>query len=243
MVPIKAGRQQPIVVTVRCEPSRHPPPGIGQPLTPAPQPTRGMIIQSGFTVSTPLATARVHRVSATPGTTWLQRAAHHLHRRRRSRASEHKGSGYTHRSFRPDAVRYMHVDTARHRPAVTRPDTWHDKKKTARRAAFPQSGGRFRRWWQVLGSNQRRLSRRFYSPSLLAETHAADQRIRAARRDFGPPPSAMCPCARGRGRRDVRTGTDGVRRTAAPSGPRPVLPPLTCHFSGRLLAVAASPGL
>ena len=36
-----------------------------------------------------------------------------------------------------------------------------------RRAAFPQPGGRFRRWWQVLGSNQRRLSRRFYRPSLL----------------------------------------------------------------------------
>jgi hypothetical protein len=61
-------------------------------------------------------------------------------------------------------VRYMSVTTAPHRPAVTHPDTWRDKKKTAPRAAFPQPTGRFRRWWQVLGSNQRRLSRRFYSP-------------------------------------------------------------------------------
>ena len=40
--------------------------------------------------------------------------------------------------------------------------------KTARVAENSQQAGRFRRWWQVLwqvlGSNQRRLSRRFYSP-------------------------------------------------------------------------------
>jgi hypothetical protein len=56
------------------------------------------------------------------------------------------------------------VDTATHRPEVTQTDTWRDKKKTARQAAFPQPAGRFRWWWQVLGSNQRRLSRRFYRP-------------------------------------------------------------------------------
>ena len=83
------------------------------------------------------------------------------------RASIGEGSGYTHRSFRPDAVRYMYVHTATHRPTVTHPDTGRDKKKTARRAAFPQRAGRFRRWWQVLGSNQRRLSRRFYSVPVL----------------------------------------------------------------------------
>jgi hypothetical protein len=32
------------------------------------------------------------------------------------------------------------------------------------------------------------------------------------RLDSGPPPSAMCPCARGRRRGDARTGTDGTRR-------------------------------
>ena len=79
------------------------------------------------------------------------------------RAQIGKGSGYTHRSFRPDAVRYMSVTTATHRPTVTHPDTWRDKKETARRAAFPQQAGRFPWWWQVLGSNQGRRSRRFYS--------------------------------------------------------------------------------
>ena len=84
------------------------------------------------------------------------------------RAQIGKASGYTHRSFGPDAVRYMSVTTATHRPTVTHADTRRDKKKTARRAAFPQRAGRFRRWWQVLGSNQRRLSRRFYRPLPLA---------------------------------------------------------------------------
>src|SRR5258708_17183914 len=65
----------------------------------------------------------------------------------------------------------MYVDTAMHRPAVTHPDTRRDKKETARRAAFPQPAGRFPWWWQVLGSNQRRLSRRFYRTLLRATLH------------------------------------------------------------------------
>jgi hypothetical protein len=47
----------------------------------------------------------------------------------------------------------------------------------------------------VLGSNQRRLSRRFYSTLLLAEADAADQRGRASRLHSGPPPSAAPPPA------------------------------------------------
>ena len=39
------------------------------------------------------------------------------------RAQIGKASGYTHRSFRSDAVRYMSVTTATHRPTVTQPDT------------------------------------------------------------------------------------------------------------------------
>jgi hypothetical protein len=39
------------------------------------------------------------------------------------RAQIGNASGYTHRSFRPDAVRHMSVTTAAHRPAVTHPDT------------------------------------------------------------------------------------------------------------------------
>ena len=58
----------------------------------------------------------------------------------------------------------MDAHTAIHRPVVTHPDTRRDKKETARQTAFPQLAGRFRWWWQVLGSNQRRLSRRFYRP-------------------------------------------------------------------------------
>ena len=63
-----------------------------------------------------------------------------------------------------DAVRYTSVDTATRRLTVTHADTGRDKRETARLAENSQLAGRFRRWWQVLGSNQRRLSRRFYSP-------------------------------------------------------------------------------
>src|SRR5712691_8681438 len=59
------------------------------------------------------------------------------------RAQIGKASGYTHRSFRPDAVRYMYVDTATRRPAVTHPETRRDKKETARRAAFSAAQGPF----------------------------------------------------------------------------------------------------
>jgi hypothetical protein len=51
------------------------------------------------------------------------------------------------------------------------------------------------RWWQVQGSNLGRLSRRFYSPSLLPESLAADQRTRRSRRGSGSPRSAMRPRA------------------------------------------------
>jgi hypothetical protein len=40
-------------------------------------------------------------------------------------------------------------------------------KATAREAGKTQLTGYFRWWWQVLGSNQRRLSRRFYRPPWL----------------------------------------------------------------------------
>src|ERR1039458_7732038 len=117
-------------------------------------------------------------------------------------------------STRPDAVRSMSVDTATQRSTALQGDTPRDKKETARIAENFQLAGRFPRVWQVLGSNQRRLSRRFYSPSLLVELDAADQGIRRPRRRAGPPPSAMCPCARGQGAGDARTGTDGVRTLA-----------------------------
>ncbi len=74
--------------------------------------------------------------------------------------------------------------------------------------------GLFALVWQVLGSNQRRLSRRFYSPLLLLEAQAADQHICRSRHDRGPQPSAMRPWAsglvHGRGRKNPRTGAVGM---------------------------------
>src|ERR1017187_1560978 len=100
------------------------------------------------------------------------------------RARIGKGSGYTHRWFGRNADSFLYVDSAMHRPAVTPPDTNRDKKKTAARAAFPQRAGRFPRVWQVLGSNQRRLSRRFYRPLPLATraTCLVPQALAAQRR-------------------------------------------------------------
>jgi hypothetical protein len=62
-------------------------------------------------------------------------------------------------------VRYTSVDSAPRRSTALQGDTRRDKEETARIAENSQLTGRFRRWWQVLGSNQRRLSRRFYRPS------------------------------------------------------------------------------
>jgi hypothetical protein len=64
----------------------------------------------------------------------------------------------------PDAVRYASVDTATHRPTVTYRDTGCDKKKRSVGPRFRSRWAVFRWWWPVLGSNQRRLSRRFYRP-------------------------------------------------------------------------------
>ena len=106
-----------------------------------------------------------------------------------------KADGFADRSHRPDAVRYMSVDPATQGSTARQGDTPWAREKTARIAAHPQLPGRFRRMWQVVDSNHRRRSRRFYSPLLLPESPPADQHIRASRRKFGPPPSAVRPCA------------------------------------------------
>ena len=59
------------------------------------------------------------------------------------------------------------------RPAARQGDTRWDREETARVAENSQLAGRFSRWWQVLGSNQRGLSRRFYRPLVLVRQHAA----------------------------------------------------------------------
>src|ERR1035441_839038 len=68
------------------------------------------------------------------------------------------------RLLRPDSVRHMSVTTAMQGLTATHHETQRDKRKKAREPDYAQAMGRFRRWWQVLGSNQRRLSRRFYIP-------------------------------------------------------------------------------
>jgi len=147
-----------------------------------------------------------------PGGLFTERTAGHRNR---------KASGSVNRWLRPDSVRHVSVTTAMQGITAAHHDTQRDYSKAAREPGYAQAMGHFRRWWQVLGSNQRRLSRRFYSPILLPESPAADQRIRRQRRRDGPPPSATCPCAQGRGRRDARTGTDAVRHTSVDAAPAP----------------------
>ncbi len=65
-------------------------------------------------------------------------------------------SGSVNRWLRPDSVRHMSVTTAMQRLTVAHHDTQRDSTKTAREPGYAQATGRFRRWWQVLGSNQRR---------------------------------------------------------------------------------------
>ena len=131
------------------------------------------------------------------------------------RAQIGKASGYTHRSFRPDAVHHMYAITAPHRPAVTHPDTRRDKKETARRAAFLQLAGRFRRWWQVLGSNQGRRSRRFYS-----RTHRGMVALREIFGACGWAAGGGCPvCGAAFGvRAGMRVGLDGGGLPVTPAG-------------------------
>jgi hypothetical protein len=70
-----------------------------------------------------------------------------------------------------DAVRYMSVDSRKWPDSQGRGGTTTAGSTTARTGEHPQTTGRFRWWWQVLwqvlASNQRRLSRRFYRPLVL----------------------------------------------------------------------------
>jgi hypothetical protein len=83
-----------------------------------------------------------------------------------------------------------------------------------------------------------RLSRRFYSPILLSEAYADDLRLCAPRRNLGPPPSAMRPCAGSRWRGDARTGTDGGARRLRLHAPIRAFLALDLRRSRCLLTVA-----
>jgi len=88
--------------------------------------------------------------------------------------NHHNGgaSGAVNRLLRPDSVRHMSVTTATRRLTGAHHETQRDKTEKARETGNPQLTGRFRRWWQVLGSNQRRLSRRFYSEPIPARRYS-----------------------------------------------------------------------
>ena len=86
----------------------------------------------------------------------------------RTPAATEEASGSVNRLLRPDSVRHMSVTTAMQRLTMAHHDTRCDSTKAAREPGYTPVTGRFRRWWQVLGSNQRRLSRRFYRPLPLA---------------------------------------------------------------------------
>jgi hypothetical protein len=75
-------------------------------------------------------------------------------------------SGAVNRWLRPDSVRYLSVTTAMQGLTAAHRETQRDTSKKARETGKTQLTGYFRRWWQVLGSNQRRLSRRFYRPPI-----------------------------------------------------------------------------
>jgi hypothetical protein len=78
------------------------------------------------------------------------------------------------------------------------------------------------------------LSRRFHSPSLLAESNAAELGIRHLRPRPGPTSSAMCPCTLGSG---VRRATDRDMQGHGRAGGSgytdrpPDFLPLTLHFT------------
>jgi hypothetical protein len=85
------------------------------------------------------------------------------------RPSKPGASGAVNRLLGPDSVRHMSVTTATEGLTAEHHETRRHSSKKARETGKTQLTGRLRRWWQVLGSNQRRLSRRFYRP--LVSTH------------------------------------------------------------------------
>src|SRR5487761_1037564 len=135
-------------------------------------------------------------------------------------------SVHAYRSLARVPVRYVSVDTATRGSTALQGDTCRDREETARIAENSQLAGRFRRWWQVLGSNQRRLSRRFYSTLAPPEPYAADLRLCVPRRDSGQPPSAMRPWTPGSWALEIHgRGTDGEGGSGYADRPARLLAP------------------
>ncbi len=86
--------------------------------------------------------------------------------------SKSGASGAVNRLLRPDSVRHMSVTTATQRLTAAHHETRRHNNKKARETGKTQLTGYLCRWWQVLGSNQRRLSRRFYSEPIPAHRNS-----------------------------------------------------------------------
>ena len=125
-----------------------------------------------------------------------------------------KTSGYTDRASGTRPVRHASVDTATSRSAALQGDTRRDREETPRQHEISQLAGRFRRWWQVMGSNHRRLSRRFTALSCYSRLMPPDLRLCDPGRDSGRPLSAMRPWAPGSGVRAVHRPWRNRPRTA-----------------------------
>jgi hypothetical protein len=104
-----------------------------------------------------------------------------------------EASGSVNRSLRPDSVRHVSVTTAMQGLTAARHDTQRDNSKAAREPGYAQATGRFRRWWQVLGSNQRRLSRRFYRQTSFTVLQAADLGVQRCSAPLSPRRSVQVP--------------------------------------------------
>jgi hypothetical protein len=145
---------------------------------------------------------------------------------------EHVASGRSSSFRRPDRRNPSHVypATSGIRSLLAAPDCMAWMVTTTTPDQIARGRGLFSLVWQVLGSNQRRLSRRFYSQSILPEVHAADQRIRRSRHDPGLRPSAMRPWASSFGpRTGAEKPTDGGGGSGYADRP-PGFSPLTWHF-------------
>ena len=91
-----------------------------------------------------------------------------------------------------DAVRYMSVHSWKQPDSHGGGGTLPWGKATAREPETSQLTGRFRRWWQVMDSNQRTLSRRLHRPLIIRSGRPArSRRPRAA--DLAPHPGSVAP--------------------------------------------------
>ena len=129
-----------------------------------------------------------------------------------------------------ELIRELILDPDKRYQATGKPSGWPKKTPRPLRGFAVSSMSCDITEWQVLGSNQRRLSRRFYSTLLLPEARAADQRVRASRHESGPPPSAMRPWTPDSRALEIHGRARTGRVGAVMPTVQPRFLPLTCRF-------------